>query len=65
MPKYIFKKERDLDNRFDSSTVEFNVDTESLEELITEFTLFLKAVGFQFDGELQLVEEVKDGVSEE
>jgi len=51
MPKYIFKKLRDTDNRFDTSSIEMVVETECLDELREQFDLFLHACGYVWTDE--------------
>jgi hypothetical protein len=46
MSKYTFTKHRDLDNRFDTTTVTMEVEAETLSEIIEEFANFLKASGY-------------------
>lgn len=60
MPKYIFKKEKDLNNTFDNTTVELAVDTESQDEILTAFEEFLRGCGFYFDGTIELVKDEAD-----
>lgn len=56
MSKYKFIKEKNVDNKFDTTEITFNVDTIDLNDLIYEFELFLKASGFNFDGNLEIVD---------
>lgn len=46
MTKYVFKKERDLDNRFDISEIEMTVEGQTLNEIVEEFGRFLIACGY-------------------
>ena len=57
MPRYIFKKEKDLDNKFDTTAVEITVDTESLPNILMAFEEFLKGSGFSIRGTLEIVED--------
>lgn len=57
MPGYRFEKFRDPDNVYDVTTVSMTVDTVSLPDMISEFENFLRAVGFVFNGHLEIVEE--------
>lgn len=54
---YIFKHQRDPENRFDTTDITFEVDTVSLAELVQAFEHFLKASGFSFDGQLEVVSD--------
>jgi hypothetical protein len=58
MPKYYFVKEVDKDNKFDNSSVTFQVDTDNLDELVQEFNYFLKGCGFHPRGPIEVVEEI-------
>jgi hypothetical protein len=53
---YKFIKVKDPENRFETTDIEFKVETSSLLELIQEFEYFLKGCGFAFDGTLEIVE---------
>jgi hypothetical protein len=55
MSRYKFIKERDENNTFDITEITFNVEAVQLEDLIQEFELFLKASGFIFDGNLEIL----------
>lgn len=46
MTQFVFKKFRDTDNKFDTSTVTFEVETENKGELEDCFYEFLAACGF-------------------
>jgi len=49
MSKYIFIKEQDASNKFDTTRVELHSSTVDLDTVIEDFTSFLKASGFYFD----------------
>lgn len=57
MAKYIFQKLKDEENRFDKSTVNFEVEAVTYVELLEEFEHFLRASGFRFDGRVEIVPE--------
>lgn len=56
MGSYIFKKEQDIDNRFDNYTLEMRSTDVSLIELLENFEAFLRGCGFHFTGTLEIVE---------
>jgi hypothetical protein len=62
MGKYIFKKLKDENNHFDTTTVTMEVETCGLVELIEAFEEFLAASGFGMN-KLDIVDndEVLDG----
>lgn len=55
MPTYKFKKERELENKFDTTMVEMTCDTCSLDVLLESFEEFLIACGFDRDIKLENV----------
>lgn len=55
MSRYKFIKERDDNNTFDITEITFDVEAVQLEDLVQEFELFLKASGFVFDGNLEIL----------
>jgi|CXWL01.1.fsa_nt_gi hypothetical protein len=57
MSKFIFIKEQDKDNHFDTTTVRIESDTVSLPELLNDFEDFLRGAGFRFDGSLEIVDD--------
>lgn len=61
MAKYIFKKIRDPENKFDNVDLEMTVDTISKNEIIDAFREFLLGCGYQID----LLEEVETVTKEE
>lgn len=61
---YILKKEIEKENPFDTTEVEFRVDTVSLQELIEQFEAFLRACGFSFEGNLEIVEDETDDLED-
>ena len=63
MSKFTFiKKDTDLDDTETNHTVSMQFDDIYLDSVISNFQDFLKGCGFVFSGELQIVEEEKDGV---
>ena len=60
MPKYIFKKEKDRENRFDNTTVEIAVETESRDEILPAFEEFLRGCGFYIKDTIEVVMEEAD-----
>lgn len=46
MTKYVFKKYKDPDNRFDNTDVEIVCETETRDELLESFLDFLAGCGF-------------------
>jgi hypothetical protein len=55
---YKFIKLPDEDNKFDSSSIEMVITKDvSLPDLLQEFECFLKACGFVFEGELDIIQE--------
>jgi len=59
MAQYTFIKHRELDNRHDLTTIQVDAEATTLDEMLSVFTDFLKASGFQIDinKELDFVEE--------
>jgi len=57
----IFKKTRDPQNEFDRTEVEFIVQDNDAEigDLTIEFERFLKACGFVFQGEVDIVDDTE------
>lgn len=55
--KITFKKEPNETNPYDSTSVTVETYTVSLDNILEEFTAFLKACGFSPKGELAFVEE--------
>jgi hypothetical protein len=55
---FIFKKTRDTENQYDISDIEFAVADGDIEidYLLTEFEHFLKACGYNFKGNVDIVE---------
>lgn len=60
---YKLIKTQDKSNPFDYTDIEFTVDTGSLPQLLEAYTCFLRACGFSFHGELEIVDN--DWESEE
>lgn len=54
---YRFIKIKDPDNHFEVSDIQFDVETVDLSEVIEQFSRFLLACGFVFEGELEIVKE--------
>lgn len=46
MSKLIFKKEKDVDNRFDITEITMSVEGVTMEEIVEEFGRFLIACGY-------------------
>lgn len=63
--KIKFVKERDLDNPFSVSDIDFTVHAVSLPDMVENFELFLRACGFIFDGHLDIVEDEDDKTNRE
>ena len=60
-----FIKTKDENNNFDISDVEFRFDSScSLTEMLEEFGYFLKAIGYQFDGDVEIVDNSEPDYSE-
>lgn len=49
MTKYIFKKLRDETNHYDKSDVTMELEAIQIDDIIEEFTYFLRASGFVVD----------------
>jgi len=63
MSKFMFiKKDTDLEGTETNHTVSMQFEDIYLDSVISNFQDFLKGCGFVFSGELQIVEEEKDGV---
>lgn len=61
MAKYIFIKEQDKENHFDTTTVRIESDTEDLMTLLNDFEDFLRGSGFHFKGNLEIInDEIMD-----
>jgi hypothetical protein len=56
------KKDTDLEGTETNHTVSMQFEDIYLDSVISNFQDFLKGCGFVFSGELQIVEEEKDGV---
>lgn len=54
-----FTKTPQEDCQFDRSTINFliNANDLSLDEILGDFEAFLKAIGYSFDGHLDIIEE--------
>lgn len=57
MNKYVFKKYKDPDNSFDNADITFEVEAETLPELLEAFDDFIKGCAFAPKGYLDYVEE--------
>lgn len=55
-----FKKERDLDNSFDTSEVILKSYSNILPDILEDFEGFLRACGFVFDGTIEIVPNIED-----
>lgn len=55
--RYRFTKEIDPDNRFDLDRVVVETDTTCLGDVISTFENFLRACGYSFNGNLEIVED--------
>lgn len=53
---YVFKKIKNPDNKFDRADIIMKVDTENLDDLLDYFEYFLRASGYSFKGEVDIVE---------
>ena len=60
MPKYIFKKLKDENNDFDTTTVELTVESENLGDVVEAFEEFLRGSGFHPRGSLDFIEDDND-----
>lgn len=61
MSKYTFIKHRDPENKFSIAEITMKLEgVESLDLILEEFTGFLKAAGFCFDGEVGIIEEEEE-----
>ena len=62
MAKYIFKKIRDPENKFDNVDLEMTVDAVTKAELLTAFREFLLGCGYHVDSleEVELEKDEKD-----
>lgn len=55
--KFVFIKEVDASNDYDTTEITFKSKAESLPVILEDFGCFLKASGFVFDGSLEIVSE--------
>lgn len=56
--KMVFKKERNVKNQYDNSTVEVTLDdVETLDDILEGFEEFLRGCGFIIKGNLDVVNE--------
>lgn len=61
MPKFTFTG--DYDEPFCRSTLQF--DAEFIQDVIANFEMFLRGVGYHFDGHLEIVDERLDSYEDE
>ena len=56
---YVFKKTKDKENPYDQTSIKICINSSdaTLPDVIQHFECFLRACGFYFDGQLELVEE--------
>lgn len=59
---YIFRKVPDDSNKFDCTEIIVKVDTVDRDELLEAFASFLRGCGYAVDGELEIVNDEKEGV---
>jgi hypothetical protein len=57
--QYVFKKNRDLNNSFDTTTVTIESEATTVTEILSDFRDFLLACGFSINGDL-VVERLFD-----
>lgn len=62
---YVFKKIKDEQNPYDTTTVIVKIDTVTLGDLLEGFEDFLRACGYQFKGNLNIVDEYDATLKEE
>lgn len=55
--KLKFIKTKDPDNRFDQSELEFTTDHVTLDDILIDFTSFLRGCGFTIDGDLDVFKD--------
>lgn len=60
MTNYTFKKDRDTTNKFDTTNVVIECDTESLSDLVDAFNDFLVACGFSRNHQVEVVNTTEE-----
>ena len=63
--KLRFIKERDNENEYDNTAIQFKTIAECLPEVLEDFESFLRACGYIFDGSLQVVSDISEEDSDE
>lgn len=61
MSKFVFIKNKDSNNEFDTSTVKMESDTEVLGDILEDFENFLRGCGYIINGTIDVVPNENEG----